>query len=152
MNAVATSTESPGSQLLRAALDASVRLGRAAGEIPPIEPEDPMPGDKPEVRLAGETIDLLREEMALAAEAGAQRAVDALLTKERARFVFSVFFELLREEMASSTGNWMLGGIWGGMKKVGGFLLLVLVLLVIGGPGLLKALAFTVWQSATGKS
>jgi hypothetical protein len=143
-------TESGGAELLRLAPEEGVRKGRAAGEIPTHHEEPTMPGGKPEVRLAGEDLDILRDEMKLAAEAGAKKAVDTLLTEDRARAFFSVFFKVLREEMRAGAGDWVLGRAWWGLRLVGGIALLCLILLVIGGPGLLKAMWGVVWSHATG--
>lgn len=151
MNAVARAViedDAPagGAQLLRMALHESIRRGRAAGELP-LHQEHTMspPGDLPEVRLAAETIEVLREEMRHAA----REAVDAMLTPERAKVVFEVFFTVLREQLASGAGTWMLGGVWS-VVKVGFWGLLALVaLLILGGPGLVKALAATFWAHIT---
>lgn len=142
--------ESEGSRTLRLALEASVRQGREDGEIP-MHYEGPPMTDKLEVRLAGDDLDLLRDEMRAAAEAGAKKAVDTLLTEDRARAFFSVFFKVLREEMRAGTGDWVLGRAWWAVKLAGGVALLALILLVLGGPGLLKAMLGVMWGHISGR-
>lgn len=110
-----------------------------------------MPGDMPEVRLAGDDLELLRDEMREAAEAGAKKAVDTLLTEDRARAFFTVFFKVLRDELRAGTGDWVLGRAWGAVKFLGGMALVGLILLVLGGPSLLKAMWSLVWDHVSGK-
>lgn len=110
-----------------------------------------MHGDKPEVRLAADTLELLRDEFRLAAEAGAKKAVDTLLTEDRARAFFTVFFKVLRDELRAGTGDWVLGRAWGAVKFLGGVALVGLILLALGGPGLLKALGGLIWDHSFGK-
>lgn len=100
----------------------------------------PTRGATQEVRLDGDTIDLLRDEMRLAAREGAKQAVDSLLTEERAKAFFTIFFAVLREEMASGAGNWMLGRVWSLTRNSLWVLAAVGVLLMFGGPRLVHAL------------
>lgn len=85
----------PGESAAREALRESVALNRM------------------EVRLAVETIELLRSEV----RAAVQQGMDHAMTAERARAFWAIGLEMLQQQARISAGRFVIDGIWTMLKK-----------------------------------
>jgi hypothetical protein len=102
----------------------------------PLNPEHPMPPST-EVRLDGDTIDLLRDEMRLAAREAAKEVLMDAMTEENARKFFKVGTAVVREEFKLRAGGWLLEGIGTFFSKGFWFLLFAGAVLYYAGPKVL---------------
>lgn len=98
-----------------------------------------------EVRLDGDTIDLLRDEMRQAARAGAKEAVMELMTEENARTFFKVGTAVVREEFKLQAGGWLVDGLVAGAKRLMWVGLFVGLAIWLGGPKVIALLANAVF-------
>jgi hypothetical protein len=69
--------------------------------------------DHPQVRLAPETIDYLRNQMQEAVAKG----IDEAMTADRARAFWAVGLEMLQQQARISAGRFVIDGIWTVLKK-----------------------------------
>lgn len=69
--------------------------------------------NREEVRLATETIELLRSEMRRAVIDG----IDEAMTEERARVFWSVGLEMLQQQARISAGRFIIDGLWAMLKR-----------------------------------
>lgn len=108
----------------------------------PLNPEQFVPprGDRVEARLDSDTIDLLRDEMRLAARQGAKEGVLELMNEEHARRFFKVGTAVVREEFKLRAGGWLFDRVGSVFSK--GFWLIVLAgaVLYYAGPKVLGML------------
>lgn len=113
----------PGEQAARDALHESVERNRA------------------EVRLADETIQLLRSEVKNAVAAG----IDEAMTAERARAFWAVGVEMLQQQARISAGRFVIDGIWAVLKR--GFWVLIFLgaVYALGGWSLMVSAWKVLW-------
>jgi len=90
---------------------------------------------------------LLREEMRVAVAAGIREAFDQALTEENARRVFKIGVDVLQEQAATSAGRMLWSGIKGLLRFAFWPVFLLTAALMIGGPGLFKAVWAALWKS-----
>lgn len=88
----------------------------------------------PEVRLTDETIRYLEERISAAVAEGLR----STMTPEAARSFWSTGFEVLREQTLRGTGDFVLGGLWAGVKKLLWVAGIALALWATGGWALVK--------------
>lgn len=96
---------------------------------------------KPEVRLAPETIEYLRDQMREAVSDG----IRASMTKEVAQEFWGVGIEMLKQQAKVKTGGVVLEWLGSGVKKVIFIALVVGAIYMVGGLSALKA----AWKFAT---
>jgi hypothetical protein len=83
----------------------------------------------PEVRLHDETIEFLKTEIAEAVKAGIKGAIN----EDAARQFWGTGFKVLQEQATQHTGRFVLGGLWGLVRKGMLFLVAGYVVYLIGG-------------------
>lgn len=88
----------------------------------------------PEVRLTDETIHYLEERISAAVASGLAQT----MTPEAAKSFWRTGFEVLREQTVRGTGDFVLGGLWAGIKKLLWVAGIALALWVTGGWALVK--------------
>lgn len=96
----------------------------------------------PEVRLTDATIEYLEERISAAVASGLAQT----MTPEAAKNFWRTGFEVLREQTVRGTGDFVLGGLWGGIKKLLWVAGIALALWATGGLALVKgflAIAFS---------
>lgn len=86
-----------------------------------------------EVRLTDETIAYLKEEIKNAVSDGIKGA----MTEQTAEAFWAAGFKVLQEQAARHTGRFVLGGLWGAVRKVAVFLVLGWIVYMVGGWSLL---------------
>lgn len=87
-----------------------------------------------EVRLTDETIDYLESRIT----AAVGKAFREAMTPEAAKNFWRTGFEVLREQTLRGTGDFVLGGLWAGIKKLLWVAGIALALWVTGGWALVK--------------
>lgn len=88
----------------------------------------------PEVRLTDETIRYLEERISAAVAEGLR----STMTPEVAKNFWRTGFEVLREQTLRGTGDFVLGGLWAGIKKLLWVAGIALALWATGGWALVK--------------
>jgi hypothetical protein len=86
-----------------------------------------------EVRLTDETISYLDQRIADAVRVGISQALQEALTKDTAQKFWSAGFEMLQEQASVHAGRFVVGGLWGLIRKASMFLVLGGVVYAIGG-------------------
>ncbi len=82
-----------------------------------------------EVRLTDETIQYLREQIRGAVEEG----VKSTMNEAAARAFWGAGLKVLQEQAAEHAGRFVLGGLWGIVRKLSTFLLLGGIVYAVGG-------------------
>jgi hypothetical protein len=82
-----------------------------------------------EVRLTNETIKYLREQMRDAVE----EAMKSAMNEDTARAFWGAGLKVLQEQAAEHAGRFVLGGLWGLVRKLSTFLLLGGIVYAVGG-------------------
>lgn len=95
--------------------------------------------NRSEVALASETISLIRSEIRLAVTEGIREGFHQAMTEENAEVLFDKFFEVMRRQAATKTGDLVLGSLSGLAKKALWVLVGTVVLYNLGGWAALKA-------------
>ena len=87
-----------------------------------------------EVRLTDETIDYLEERISAAVVDG----LKATMTPDVAAQFWQTGFDVLKDQALRGTGDFVLGGLWGGIKKLLWVAGIALALWATGGLALVK--------------
>lgn len=107
------------------------------------------PDAKPEVRLADETMEYLRQQMRDAVREGIADALHQAITSERAREFFVVGVDVLREEASKHTGRFVLDGLLAAAKKAFWIGLFVLAVYSFGGWTMVKTVVAAIFGKAS---
>lgn len=82
-----------------------------------------------EVRLTKETIDYLDQRIKEAVQTG----ISSAITEETAKLFWSAGLNVLQEQASTHAGRFVIGGLWGLIRKLSMFLLLGGIVYAIGG-------------------
>jgi hypothetical protein len=149
MNAAAieqfpSTPSTPGAEAVRAANLVSIRRQYETGELPSPAEENPMPADRPYVRLDGDDIELLVSEMRAATEevagATARKTVETLMTEENARRFFKVGANVAIEEFKLHAGGLLLDGLKAAATRLFWVAVFVGAVMWFGGLPMLKSM------------
>lgn len=100
-----------------------------------------QPAAASEVRLTDETIAYLKQ----ITEQAVANGIKAAINKETATAFWSAGFEALQENATQHAGRFVLGGMWGLMRRLSMFVLLGGVVYAIGGWSALAKLWHALW-------
>lgn len=100
---------------------------------------DSVERNREEVRLATETIELLRSEMRQAVIDG----IDKAMTEDRARVFWAVGLEMLQQQARIGAGRFVLDGLWAVLKR--GFWLAIFIAAVYALGG--WSLVASIWKA-----
>ena len=82
-----------------------------------------------EVRLTKETIDYLDQRIKEAVQGG----ISSAITEETAKLFWAAGLNVLQEQASTHAGRFVIGGLWGLIRKLSMFLLLGGIVYAIGG-------------------
>ena len=108
-----------------------------AHSTPPVTPV--------EVRLTKETLDYLDKRIEVAVQSGIQSA----MTEDTAKLFWSAGLSVLQDQASTHAGRFVLGGLWGLVRKVSMFLILGGIVYAIGGWAALLKLWHVIFASGT---
>lgn len=108
-----------------------------AHSTPPVPPV--------EVRLTKEAIDYLDKHIEVAVQSGIRSA----MTEETAKRFWSAGLSVLQDQASTHAGRFVLGGLWGLVRKVSMFLMLGSIVYAIGGWAALLKLWHVIFPSGT---
>lgn len=105
-----------------------------------------MPQEKPiaEVRLTDETIEYLEQKMAKVVKDGLQ----SVLNEQTAEAFWAAGFNVLQRNATQHAGRFVIGGLWGLMRKLSLFLMLGGIVYAIGGWNALASLFKTLFSGS----
>lgn len=109
---------------------------------------DPIPSHHSapvEVRLTPETLDYLDERVQHAVQSG----IKEFLTEDTAKLFWSAGFSMLQEQASVHAGRFVIGGLWGFIRKISMFVVLGGVVYAIGGWAALLKLWNVLFTSST---
>lgn len=105
----------------------------------------PSPVPPVEVRLTKETIDYLDTRIEVAVQSGIRSAI----TEETAKRFWAAGLSVLQDQASTHAGRFVLGGLWGLVRKVSMFLMLGGIVYAIGGWAALLKLWHVIFASGT---
>lgn len=108
-----------------------------AHSTPPVPPV--------EVRLTKETLDYLDTRIEVAVQSGVRSA----MTEDTAKLFWSAGLSVLQDQASTHAGRFVLGGLWGLVRKLSMFLLLGGIVYAIGGWAALLKLWHVIFASGT---
>lgn len=108
-----------------------------AHSTPPVTPV--------EVRLTKETLDYLDKRIEVAVQSGIRSA----MTEDTAKLFWSAGLSVLQDQASTHAGRFVLGGLWGLVRKVSMFLMLGGIVYAIGGWAALLKLWHVIFASGT---
>lgn len=102
---------------------------QTAQPLPDLPPERRKHIAPPEVRLSDKTVQYLEERIAV----GVSNGLKAAMTKETAAAFLGAAVAVMQEQATEHAGRFVLGGLWGAVRKLAMFFTLGGIVYALGG-------------------